>query len=347
MADPAQATLAGALHNNAAVRDVVFLCPPGFEEVVSDAAVRELPRCLESSRSYGLVRVHTDASDRELRAFPCATNAFAVIAEVPRADVDGEAKSLAERLTAGRRDAGDSPRPLRLRIQDDGRLAPTTSQAADALEAALRSSSLIDGAARAVEVWLIRRYKMRSSLLAKRLSAGTPRPKRGELRPEVCAALARVEPLAGAELVMDPFAGSGAIGDACLAAGAKSVWLNDVAVRSVRPFQRPATKWTTTDFRRLRVRTGSVDAIVTDPPWDRSWKIRRGAGHLYADFGTAAGEWLRPGGALVLLTGAPDAAVELMLEAGKLRIEVAQAVLVNGSRATVVRARRGRRSRHR
>ncbi len=188
---------------------------------------------------------------------------------------------------------------------------------------------------------------MRTSLLATRLSAGAPRPKRGQLRPEVCAALARVEPLAGAELVMDPFAGSGAIGDACLAAGARSVWLNDLDPKSGGRPNRPEAKWTTTDFRRLRVRTGSVDAIVTDPPWDRNWKIRRGAGHLYSDFGTAAQAWLRPGGALVLLTGAPDAAVQVMLEAGNLRPELVQPVLVSGSRAKVIRARKGRRGRRR
>src|SRR4051794_2409668 len=96
--NPMYATLAGGppLHNNGGVRDVVFLCPPGFEEVVSDAAVRELASCVESSRSHGLVRLQTDTSDRELRTFPCATNALAVIAEVPRGDIEGEAKSLAE-----------------------------------------------------------------------------------------------------------------------------------------------------------------------------------------------------------------------------------------------------------
>jgi 16S rRNA G966 N2-methylase RsmD len=331
------------------VHDVAVLCPPGFEDIVAEAAGRELPKCVESLRTGGFVRMRTDASVQQLRAFPCATNLFAVIAEVPRTDIEGEAKSLRVALAT-------TPRPseltgsgkLRLRIHDDGRFVPSASRAALALEEALRSWSQRGDSGRgaSLEVWLIRRAGMRSSLLATRLSSGRPRLERGRLRPEVCAALARVEPLAGAQLVMDPFAGSGAIGDACLQAGAQRVWLNDLDAKGASRAERPSAKWTSADFRRLRVPIDSVDAIVTDPPWGRNWKVRRGVGHLYADFGVAARAWLRPGGALVLLTGAPDAAIAQMLEAGKLRSELVLPVLVNGSKATVIRARNGRRRRH-
>lgn len=330
------------------VRDVAVLCPPGFEDIVAEAAARELPNSVESLRTSGFVRVRTDASVQQLRAFPCATNMFAVIADVPRTGIDGEANSAMERLST-------TPPPidppgggkLRLRIHDDGQFVPATSRAALALEEALRSWSQPGerGQAASLEVWLIRRTGMRSSLLATRLSGGSPRLKGGRLRPEVCAALARVEPLAGAQLVMDPFAGSGAIGDACLEAGAKSVWLNDPEAKGAGRAERPTARWTSADFRKLRVTTGSVDAIVTDPPWGRNWKVRGGVGHLYGDFGAAAKAWLRPGGALVLLTGAPDAALELMLEVGKLRSELVLPVLVSGSRARIIRARKGRRVR--
>jgi 16S rRNA G966 N2-methylase RsmD len=330
------------------VRDVVVLCPPGFEDIVAEAAVRELPRCVESMRSSGLVRVSTDASVQQLRTFPCATNVLAVISDVPRANIDREADNHRERVSR-------TPRPaeppdsgvLRLRIHDDGQFAPTTSRAALALEGALGSWSQEDATRRtaSLEVWLIRRSGMRSSLLATRLSGGRPQVKRGRLRPEICAALARVEPLAGAQLVMDPFAGSGAIGDACLDAGARSVWLNDLDPKGGRRAGQPGVRWTSADFRKLRVPAQSVDAIVSDPPWGRNWTVRHGVDHLYRDFGAAVQAWLRPGGALVLLTGAPDGAVELMLDAGRLRSELVLPVLVNGSRARVIRARKGRRRR--
>jgi len=327
--------------------DVVVLCPPGFEDIVADAASRELPKADEPAVSGGFVRVHTIASVQQLRAFRCATNVFAVIQDAPRTSIDREVHSLKDQLPTTPRPYG-LPRKgtLRLRIHDDGKFAPTTSPAVLALEAALGSWSglAISRRGASLEVWLIRRSGMRSSILATRLSGGRPHLARGRLRPEICAALARVEPLGGVDLVMDPFAGSGAIGEACLDAGANSVWLNDLDAKGER-FDRTDVKWTRADFRKLRVPIGSIDAIVTDPPWGRYWKVRHGIDHLYRDIGGVAGTWLRPGGALVLLTGAPDVAVELMLEAGKLRSELALPVLVNGSKARVIRARKGRRRR--
>lgn len=84
--------------------------------------------------------------------------------------------------------------------------------------------------------------------------------------------------LPGPSLVMDPFAGSGAIGDACLAAGARSVWLNDLDPKSGQRTNRPAAKWTTTDFRRLRSAPGAST---------RSSLIRRGIATGRAGVGQA------------------------------------------------------------
>src|SRR5688572_10567016 len=126
--------------------DAVVLCPPGFEDVVAEAAGRDLPRCVESMTAGGFVRLRTEASVQQLRAFPCATNVFAVLTEVPRTSVDHEAHGLRERLAtavppldlAGRGRAGGA---MRLRIHDDGRFVATTSRAVAALEEALRSWS--------------------------------------------------------------------------------------------------------------------------------------------------------------------------------------------------------------
>lgn len=327
--------------------DIVALCPPGLEEIVVEAAARELPRCVETVRKSGFVRVRTDATVQQLRAFPCATNLFEVIAEVPRSSIDRELQDVRARLSKTPRPHVRGSGVPRLRIHDDGHFAPTTSVEAVALGAALAACSQPEVSERrtAVDIWLIRRSGVPSSVLARRLTGTGSHRKRGRLRPEVCAALARVEPLAGAQLVMDPFAGSGAIGEACLDAGAKSVWLNDVDPKGARRAERPGLRWTNSDFRKLRVPVQTVDAIVSDPPWGRNWTPRQGIARMYGDLGNAAQAWLRPGGALVLLTGAPDAALELMMEAGNLRPELVLPVLVSGSRARVVRARKGRRRR--
>ena len=74
---------------------------------------------------------------------------------------------------------------------------------------------------------------------------------------------------------MDPFAGSGVIGEACLEAGAESVWLNDI--RGTQRSRDHSPRWTHDNILRLAVPPGSVDAIVTDPPWGDFSPCRAGS----------------------------------------------------------------------
>jgi 16S rRNA G966 N2-methylase RsmD len=343
--DPSRSATGARLRS---VRDVVVLCPPGFEELVSEFAERELDVFTPTATGRGLIRGSTEADLAALRTFPCATNAFVVLAEFPRTTAESEAGVLAERLAAvnvplefGR--AGPPP----LRVSIDGKLI-SPSAAYRGLETAIAAGwPTATGRSTVDEVWLLHRSDLRTAVVAARLSSGGPRPPRGQLRSEICAALARVEPLRDAELVLDPFAGSGAIGDACLKAGATKVWLNDLNPPGSAIAASPRVRWTRSDFRKLRVRPQSIDALVTDPPWGRNWNMKHGAAGFYRDLGAAAQQWLRPGGAVVLLTGAPDRALEALLHAGNLRSEMTLPVLVNGSRARVIRARKGRRPRRR
>lgn len=157
------------------------------------------------------------------------------------------------------------------------------------------------------------------------------------LRPEICAVLARVEPLGGARLVLDPITGRGVIGEAWLRAGAGSVWLNAIAGA-----QRSSAgvRWTHDDVRRLPVAPGTVDAIVTDPPWGHFSSVSGRIENLYGVVGATAAEWLRPGGAIVVLTGASEAAVQALITARELVLERDHPVLVNGRKARVIRVRR-------
>jgi 16S rRNA G966 N2-methylase RsmD len=336
------ASIAPTADDNGCVRpvDVVILCPAGFEAVVAGAARHDLPKFVEERRSSGFIRARTVAPVRQLREFPCATNAFAVIDEAPRSTVDYELRALARRLRQLDRPPGLPRRgTLRLRVHDDGRFTATDAGIAAEMERALARWSGLQVSRRggSLEVWLLRRRDEPNTTLATKLSEGARQPARGVLRPEICAALARVEPLRGARLVVDPFAGSGAIGEACLEAGAESVWLNDIEGSQG---SRDPIRWTHDDFAALAVPPRSVDAIVTDPPWGHFSEIEEGVERLYARVGSAAAEWLRPGGAIVVLTGAPESSVQALLEAGELALERDHPVLVNGRKARVIRARK-------
>ncbi len=303
-------------------------------------ARHELPKFVEERRSGGFIRGRTVAPVRQLRRFPCATNVFAVVDEVPRSTVDLELTALRRRLPQIER----PPRlptsgTVRLRVHDDGRFTRTNARLAAEMERGLASWSGLQVSRRgaALEVWLLRRRDEPDTILATKLSEGVRQSSRGVLRPEMCGALARVEPLGGARLVMDPFAGSGVIGEACLEAGAESVWLNDI--RGTQR-SRDHARWTHDNILRLAVPPGSVDAIVTDPPWGDFSPVPGGVEGLYADVGSAAAKWLRPGGVVVALTGAPEAAVQALVEGGELLLERQYGVLVNGRKARIIRARK-------
>jgi len=320
---------------------VAMLCPAGFEAMVADAARQELPKFAVERESSGFIRARTVAPVRQLRGFPCATNIFAVLDEVPRSMVDRELTALGRRVPQIERPSGLPMRgSVRLRIHDDGQFAPTNGRLAAEMEREIASWSglRVSRSGASLEVWLLRRRDEPNTILATKLSEGVRRSAQGVLRPEICATLARIEPLRGASLVMDPFAGSGVIGKACLEAGARYVWLNDV-----KGTQRSGNcvRWTHQNTLRLAVPPASVDVIVTDPPWGKFSSVPGGVEGLYSGVGSAAARWLRPGGAIVVLTGAPEAAVRALVEGSELSVERLYPVLINGRKARVIRARKG------
>lgn len=321
--------------------EALLLCPAGFEDVVAEAARTELSAFVIQDRSSGLVRARTSASVDALRAFAPATNAFVVAATARRAKPEQEYRRFIESLRTAHRPAGLPRRgSIRLRIHSDGTFSSTSGQGAVALERALSAWTGLPISRRggSVEVWVIRRRELNTVFLGTRIPRPKHRPARGQLRAEICAALARLEPLSGLDLVLDPFAGTGAIGEACVSAGAASIWLNDHS-RNARRFNARRVRWTHEDFRNLAVTPGAVGAIVTDPPWGEFTAVEEGLVQLYTDFGEAARRWLRPQGGLVLLTGAPDVAITSLVEHGGLRVELDFGVLVNGHKARVLRAR--------
>jgi 16S rRNA G966 N2-methylase RsmD len=324
---------------------VVLTCPAGFERVVAEIAERELSSFEPFQVDSGYIRGTTTAAVGQLRVFPCATNVFHVVATVPRKTLTTDLQQLSRML-------GTTTRPqrlprqgtFRLRIHDDGRFAPHDSAPARKLEADVSDWSGLRPArgAAGTEFWVIRRRGHVDSLLTTKLTAGNARVPAGVLRPEVCATLARIVPLDGASLVIDPFAGSGAIGIACLEAGAERVWLNDpnpAALHGLRALPRSLRERvgaTALDFRDLDVDAASLSAIVTDPPWDHYDELDTSVASLYADLTNFAVQALVTGGALVVLTGGGDEAIQSLTTRKELVLGKTLPVLINGRKAQIV-----------
>ncbi|HEY7104843.1 MAG TPA: hypothetical protein VH986_00425 [Acidimicrobiia bacterium] len=328
---------------------VLLMCPAGFEHVVVQIAERELAHFASSQVDSGYIRATTAASVRQLRDFPCATNVFHVVASVPKSSLTADLQHLARALRTMQR-PGRLPRhgAFRLRIHDSGRFASDDSVPARRLEADLARWSGLQPSRREArnEFWVVRRRGPADSVLATKLTGGNPRVRPGVLRPEVCAALARVVPLDTASLVVDPFAGSGAVGVACLQAGARRVWVNDPdptaldGVRTLPRSLRERLRATTLDVRDLDVGPATVSVIVTDPPWGHYGDHGVAVASLHDDLANFAVRALVTDGSLVILTGAgPDA-----ISAVTCRKELVPAqsfpVLINGRKAQILVATR-------
>jgi 16S rRNA G966 N2-methylase RsmD len=284
-----------------------------------------------------------------LREFPCATNVFHVLATIPRNALAADLQQLSRALgTTTRPDRLPRQGTFRLRIHSDGRFASHDSAPARKLEADLTDWSGLRaarGSAR-TEFWVIRRRGLSESVLTTKLTAGNERVPAGVLRPEVCASLARIVSLDDASLVMDPFAGSGAVGIACLEAGAARVWLNDsnpAALHGLKGLPRSLRERihaTALDFRDLDVATASVAAIVTDPPWGHYDQLDTLIASLYADFANFAVGALVTGGPLVVMTGADADAIQSLTSRKELELIDSFPVLINGRKTQIVVATR-------
>jgi tRNA (guanine6-N2)-methyltransferase len=156
----------------------------------------------------------------------------------------------------------------------------------------------------------------------------------GTLHPPVAAAMARLAGIAPGDVVLDPCCGAGTLlveaarllggagpgGGGGLPGGSRLVGVDcdAVALRAAGLNAAGlAVSWLRADAGDLPVRSGSVDGILVNPPWDRQVPAR---GALFANrqrLWAEASRVLRPGGRLVALlrNGArPGAGVHVLAE---------------------------------
>ena len=258
-------------------REILMLFPAGCETIVENAVGRDLAGVHGVDISSGCLRCRVSAAVKTLASLPYATNVFDVVAEVPASDLDSELEALSKIMGRTQRPSGLPKRgEFRLRIFDMGRFATTGIPDAARLITVLASWSGLRHGGRGghIEFWVVRRRGSPWTVLGVKLPKRRLHRPRGSLRPEIAAALARIVPIGAADTVLDPFAGSAAIGVAALDAGARRVWLNDIAgdsmelMRGLSAVDRRRIHRTHMDFRLLGKRDGpSISAVITDPPW--------------------------------------------------------------------------------
>ena len=277
-----------------------------------------------------------------------ARNAFVVHAATPRRALPAALASLAAALPRIR--PGDSTGGgFRVMYHVDGRLVPVERRAGRAVETAVARATGLRLARRGGghEFWVVGRRGCPVLYLAERLPRReTGPPPRGALSPGLSTLLVAASEPASGDVFLDPFAGSGALVAVRLRTPAHRVIYNDL-----HPPQRlPATLTGhgrvvlhTEDALSLpSIRAGSVDAIVTDPPWGEHDRTLGDYATFATALSTSFARVLRSttGRAVVLVTRRHETTVATALTAASLPVLDRYPLLVNGHPASALLAHR-------
>jgi hypothetical protein len=285
----------------------------------------------------------------KVAAVPFVKNAFVVIAETARGDLDKGVTQLGR--VAEKRAFPTLPGPagrFRVMVHVDGSLSSVSPRAKSAIERtiATRTRSRVEPRGQCHEYWVVGRQDMRELLLCARLpKSRKPDKAKGAVSHELSAMLVAASRPTPRDVFLDPFAGSGAFPMARLELPVKQVWYSDLNLTE----HRRGLPRELTDGKRVRLLTedalelpsvadGSIDVIVTDPPWGEHEDLE----HPFDDFARAIGRSfarvLNPTrGRYVLLINRRNAAT---MRAGLTDAGLAphddHEILVNGHPATVL-----------
>lgn len=282
-------------------------------------------------------------------AIPFIKNAFVVVTDTGRGSIDKGVAQLG-RVVANSNfpKLRGQTNKFRLMVHIDGSLASVDQRAKVALERAIgaRTGARVEPRGMCQEYWVVGRQGMNQLLLCARLTK-TQRPNKakGAISHELSTMLVAASNPHPHDVFLDPFGGSGSFAIARLEQPLKELWYSDLDLaQHRRTFARQLT-----DNRRVRllaedaltlpsIADGSVDAIVTDPPWGEHEELEI----PYSDFARAIGKSfarvLHPTrGRFVVLVNRRNA--EVMhdgLTAARLPPDDEHQILVNGHPATVL-----------
>lgn len=200
-----------------------------------------------------------------------------------------------------------------------------------------------------MELWIVRRaseYGYIGLLIPK------PRFKRrkraaGELRPELAHALALAAGVTSKDVVLDPFAGYGAIPRELIAGfSPKQVIALEQDPRlagSLRALakEKPSLKVLVGDALQMQELTdGSITRIVTDPPWGEYTPLPAPPDVFYAQMLQEFSRVLRAGGVAVILLPNSTEFTAALEQAQQLTLLKSYQVLVSGKKSTLYKLRR-------
>lgn len=339
----------------------VVQCISGLQAVVASQLEKDLAGISVELVEDGFVAFHASAPESEVREIRYVNNAFAVIDEPVDADTDTIVLTLSRRnhwFGAARATVNRENRRFRVFVSDSGQLVGGGRAMTALVDAIVRATKLTPARATDTEFWIIRRRSGRA-FFCKRLTRriGTERTlRRGELRPQLALLMCLLSEPADDDIVLDPFAGSGALPFARMTMPYNMIFAFDIEKENVSLIRQKLKEGrvrerkgspliaAVADARSLdRLDDGFVGKVITDPPWgvfdgtltDLEGFYRRVLAELI--------RVLRGDGLVVMLIADKPLAQALSAEnAASLELVASHDILVNGRKASIMKWRRRR-----
>jgi hypothetical protein len=321
----------------------------GISDLMADALAGQLANVrIEYVDDSAMV---LDAADPPHRvgALPYVKNAFQIIASASRGGLDASVAQLNRNLQrATFPQSPDRTRGFRLMFHIDGALASASPRNRAALEhtVSMRTGRRVEPRGNCQEYWIIGRTALDELLFGARLpKRGRPAKARGAIGHELSAILIATSNPEPRDVFLDPFGGSGSFAQARLDLPVRKILYADLNLATHRPAFEPRlvrdnrVRLLDEDALRLpSIADGSVDAIVTDPPWGEHEMLDRPYSEFAKDIGTSFARVLHPSrGRYVILVNCRNASVlwQALSDSGLIP-DAAYEILVNGHPATVL-----------
>jgi len=288
---------------------------------------------------------------------PFLKNAFVVLAVTERHNL---AKSIGRLGHALRWDhfrslSGAADR-FRLMAHVDGSLVPIDPRTRTALERAVtrHTGGRVEPRGSGQEYWVVGRQELAELLFCARLPKAPRRPTpKGALSYELAAMLVAASNPTPEDRFLDPFAGTGALVVARAELPARTLWYSDLGLEqhrralSAQLSRRTRVRLLAEDALTLpSIADGTIDAIVTDPPWGEHADLDRPFTDLARAVGESFARTLHPvqGRYVVLINRRNADTLSDGLIAAALPPTGRHDILVNGHPASVLLGRAVQRS---
>jgi hypothetical protein len=334
---------------------------PGFEGVIADLLSRHLPGSVDVRVFDGMALFSLPGSLPDVRHLAFLNNLFLVLREWNTsssgfADLSKAAAGKSDLSARAGEIAALAGSSFRVRFSKENQFCSVDKSVTEYAE---RSIAKLTGLASdrenpGMEFWfIIRRENL--SFFAARLTKKPSTEKyleKGELRPEIVqlvTALARLAP--EDRVLLDPFAGHGAIPEQlALAQRGAVVHASDIdpalgAVLARRFSGNGKVRVHTGDALHMDwIAPGSVDVIVTDPPWgfwdSDSYKGDSSIENLYRGMLAEFARVLSVRGRALVMTGAKNEMLSAVLASPEFALCAGSAgfrtdILVNGKKSAV------------